>query len=157
MHLRLIAESLLCIRAADRPRDVDTVANGNSCHSLADRFDNSRGVRAWRVRKRRFHRVHSRSYVCINGVDTDSVNSHDDLPRFGREVGHVFEFHHVGSAEFMNPDCFHWLLPLLIFSYITRGIVKKAPGAARHNGIKPRSNTKIFVDLRVLVALWLDA
>jgi hypothetical protein len=83
MHLRLAAQNLLGIGAADTSGHVDAAARLDALYAFSNAEDFARAIHSRRVWKRRLYGVGSRAYVSINGVHARGMNANHHLTRAG--------------------------------------------------------------------------
>ncbi len=91
MHLFFEREDVLGVGSRYGFRGVDTVPRLHFFDAIANRFDYSRGIRAWRVGKRGLYGVSARAHVGVVGIHTGCMDTDKDLTggRLGR--GDLFE------------------------------------------------------------------
>ena len=91
MHLFFECECVLGVGSRYGFRRVDTVPRLHFFDAIANRFDYSRGIRARRVRQRRFDRIRARAHVRVVGIHAGCMDTDKDLTggRLGR--GDLFE------------------------------------------------------------------
>src|SRR6266481_2915343 len=111
MHLFFQSESVLSVGAGKGLRGIHAIARFHLLDAIAYRFNQSRGIRAGRVGKRRCDGVSARAHVGVvrihaSGVDTDENLSSGEFWR--RDFLELQDF---GAAELMNENCFHWFSP----------------------------------------------
>src|SRR3954462_15248398 len=117
MHLLLFAQRELCIRSADRTPGINTITGFKLTHIRADLLDDTGAVVSGCVRQFWQSRVRSRSNISLHRVDTDRVNSHDQLTRAGLRRRYFFQTQNFRPAKFFHSDRFH-APRILLFSYL---------------------------------------
>src|SRR6266481_9659581 len=111
MHLFFLSESVLRVSARKSLRGIHAMARFHFFDAIADRFNQSRGIRTGRVGKRRFDCVSARAHVGVVGIHASSVDADENLSSGEFWRRDFLELQDFGAAELMNQNCFHWFSP----------------------------------------------
>jgi hypothetical protein len=107
MDLRLAAQGLLGIGAAEASGHIDAVTGLGALYAFSHAEDFARAIHARGIGKRRFHGVGSGAYVSLNRVYARGMNANHYLARAGTEVWSIFQDQLFRTAKLTNTYCFH--------------------------------------------------
>ena len=111
MYLFFQSERVFSVGAGNGFRGIDAVARLYFLDATANRLHYSCGVRAWRIRQRRFDSISAGTHVGVVGVHAGGMDSHENLPGGRLWRGDFLELQNLGSAELMNENGFHCFSP----------------------------------------------
>src|SRR5690348_13055848 len=106
-HRLLFAQCLLRVSAGQTASEVHSVTRLEPRYRTSSRFNCTRSVRAWSVRKRRFPRVRSCSHVGVRGVHAGGANPDHKLASAGPQIGDFLDAQYLRSSELGHANCFH--------------------------------------------------
>jgi hypothetical protein len=108
MHLLFERECVFRICTGEGPRRVYAIVSFHFFDALANRFNHSGTIRSGCVGERWLRGIGAGAHVGVIRIDPCGMNAHQHLTGRRFWCGHLLKPQDLGTAEFMNPNRFHF-------------------------------------------------